>query len=184
MHVFAATSLLYNQVLISYTSLFTAGYFLFPPKIDEIFVCHSPVPLDPSIISKIESAAKKQGVDLGDWKPDKLSCLGTRVPFKTMLEEIKDWLLANPEEFVILFLDTKPLTVVTKGQSDAASKVMRDVFGDMIWAKADGNILNKTIEELLSAGKRLFFEDHDECVRLHVGRTLTQMSFLMCNIGD
>ena len=163
---------------MSYTSLLTAGYFLFPPKIDEIFVCHSPVPLDPSVIFKIESAAKKQGVDLGDWKPDKLSCLGTRVPFKTMLEEVKDWLLANPDEFVILYLDTKPLTVVTKGQSNAASKVMRDVFGDMIWAKSDGNILNKTIEELISAGKRLFFEDHDECVTLHVRwmiRMLTHM---------
>ena len=132
------------------------------PKINEIFVCHSPVPLDPSVILRIEKAAKRKGVNLGNWKPNRLSCLGTRVPFQTMLEEIKAWLIANPDEFVILYLDTKPLTVVTKGQANAASKVMRDVFGDMIWAKSDGNVLNKTIEELLSAGKRLFFEDHDE----------------------
>jgi hypothetical protein len=140
----------------------TAGYFLVPPHPTEIFVCHSPVPLDPGLAEKVNKAAKKKGVKLGNWKPEKLSCLGTHVPFQTMLQEVKTWLDANPEEFVILYLDTKPATVDTKRQSNAASKVMRDVFGDTIWAKSDGTILDKTINELLAKGKRLFFEDHDD----------------------
>ena len=111
----------------------TSGYFEVPPKINDIFVWHSPVPLDPSLVEKVKRAARKQKVDLGDWKPGKLSCLGTHVVFETMLAEVKTWLDRNPTEFVILYLDTKPGTVLTKAQSTAASAMMRDVFGDTIW---------------------------------------------------
>ena len=32
----------------------------------------------------------------------------------------------------------------------------------MIWAKSDGTILDKTINELLAKGKQLIFEDHND----------------------
>ena len=98
--------------------------------------------------------------------------------------DVQDWLDAHPKEFVILYLDTKPLTVNTKKQSDAASKVMRDVFGDMIWAKADGSVLDKTINELLAKGKRLFFEDHDNGYNLADDVIVADSASLMAAVSS
>eukprot|EP00929_Paragymnodinium_shiwhaense_P024276 TRINITY_DN14993_c0_g1_i3.p1 TRINITY_DN14993_c0_g1~~TRINITY_DN14993_c0_g1_i3.p1 ORF type:complete len:227 (+),score=29.27 TRINITY_DN14993_c0_g1_i3:67-747(+) len=47
----------------------TAAYFEFPPKLNDVFVCHSPVPLDPMTVLKVEAAALRHKVKLGDWKP-------------------------------------------------------------------------------------------------------------------
>ena len=64
----------------------TSGYFepveKHPewPHLDDIFVCHSPVPLDPETILKVEAAARKRHIDLG-WDARNLSCAGTNVPY-------------------------------------------------------------------------------------------------------
>ena len=42
--------------------------------------------------------------------------MGTNVPYKSQLSEIKDWMDANPEEIVILYLDAKPESVSLESQ--------------------------------------------------------------------
>lgn len=142
----------------------TAAYFELPPKLDDVYVCHSPVPLDPAILARVEAAALEQHVKLGKWEPSKLSCLGTRVPLKTMLLEVHTWLDAHPNEFVVLYLDTKPLTMTGRSQANAMSAVLRDVFGTSMFAVgSDGGpsaLLNETIRSLIAKGKRLYIEDH------------------------
>jgi hypothetical protein len=144
----------------------TAGYFRLPPRLDTFFVCHSPVPLDPATILRVEAAARRENVSLGEWKADKLSCLGTTVPLQTMLLEVRAWLHANPNDFIVLYLDTKPLTMVSRSQSDAMSKLLRSVFGDSLWAVGtDGGadlLLNQSVRSLVGRGKRLYVEDHED----------------------
>ena len=84
--------------------------------LDETFVCHSPVPLAPGKVLEIEAKALAKGIKLG-WKPEKLSCLGTSIKFKTMLSEIQEWLLENPREIVVLYLDVKPGCVALPAQA-------------------------------------------------------------------
>ena len=42
-------------------------------------------PLDPILVVELTAAAKRQGVDLGDFEASKLSCLGTSVKLRDML---------------------------------------------------------------------------------------------------
>jgi len=58
-------------------------------------VCHSPVPLDPETILKVDAAARKRHIDLG-WDARNLSCAGTNVPYRAMLDEVAAW-MARPE---------------------------------------------------------------------------------------
>lgn len=100
----------------------TSGYFeIFDPKlprVNQIFVCHSPFPLDPELVLEIEAKAAEEHIDL-KWDPKNLSCEHTNVPFRIMLLEIKGWLNDNPNEIVVLYLDTKPLTVDLPSQAAA-----------------------------------------------------------------
>lgn len=143
----------------------TAGYFQLPPRPNDFFVCHSPVPLSPQQVAAVEVAAKVEGVDLGKWSAARLSCLETRVPLRTAFLEVKTWLDEHPEEFVGLFLDTKPLTMVDRGQANAMSALVRDVFNESVWSARDGDrdtLLNRTHAELIASGKRLYIEDHED----------------------
>ena len=144
----------------------TAGYFRLPIlKLEDFFVCHSPVPLDPKSVAKLELAALEQHVKLGWWDPLKLSCLGTNMPLRSALVEVRTWLEANPREFVVLYLDTKPLTMTGKAQADAMSALIREVFNATVWSAADGDrdvLLNQTLSSLVARGKRLYFEDHED----------------------
>ena len=144
----------------------TAGYFELPwPKPNDFFVCHSPLPLSPQQVAAVEAAALRQGVHLGKWNPAKLSCLETRVPLRTAFLEVKTWLDAHPEEVVVLFLDTKPLTMVERAQANAMSALIRDVFNESVWSARDGDrdtLLNTTHAELIARGKRLYIEDHED----------------------
>ena len=142
-----------------------SGYFNVPFKgpaeLDKIYVCHSPIPLDPVLIVQADSAAKEKGIDLG-WNASKLSCIGTNVPYKSMLLEIKGWMDANPEEIVILYLDAKPESVSLKSQCKSAYDDMEAVFGNMIWAVEEGDPRGYSREQMLRMGKRVIFEDHDD----------------------
>lgn len=79
-----------------------------------------------------------------------------------MLLEIKGWMDANPEEVVILYLDAKPESVSLKSQCKAAFDDMQAVFGDMIWGVSDGDPRRYSRAQMLSMGKRVIFEDHDD----------------------
>ena len=100
----------------------TAGYFdIFDPalpEVDKTFVCHSPFPLEPQLVAEIDLKAKEKGIKLG-WDPKNLSCEHTNVPLATMLKEIKGWMDANPDEIVMLYYDTKPLTAELPAQVSA-----------------------------------------------------------------
>ena len=50
------------------------------------------MPLDPTLLARVEAAAKRAHVSLGAWEPRRLSCLGTAVPLRAMLEEVHAWL--------------------------------------------------------------------------------------------
>eukprot|EP00658_Telonema_sp_P-2_P015771 TRINITY_DN1608_c0_g4_i7.p1 TRINITY_DN1608_c0_g4~~TRINITY_DN1608_c0_g4_i7.p1 ORF type:complete len:506 (+),score=98.03 TRINITY_DN1608_c0_g4_i7:125-1642(+) len=126
---------------------------------DKIFVCHSPVGLAPGLVLKVEAAALEKGIKLG-WDTSKLSCLGTNVPYKDMLLEIKGWMDENPEEIVILYLDAKPGCVLFPSQTSAAYADMVQVFGTTIWGVADGDPLAASRREFLRRGKRVVFENH------------------------
>mmetsp|Transcript_5083 Transcript_5083/g.15485 ORF Transcript_5083/g.15485 Transcript_5083/m.15485 type:complete len:462 (+) Transcript_5083:1-1386(+) len=143
----------------------TSGYFeIFDPtlpRVNQIFVCHSPFPLSPQLVAEVDIKAAEQHISLG-WDPKNLSCEHTNVPLRVMLESIKGWLDANPDEIVMLYFDTKPLTVELPSQAKAMYDVMRGVFGDTIWTVGDGNPLNHSRAELLARGKRVICEDHDD----------------------
>lgn len=147
----------------------TSGYFkAFEPrlpKVDEIFVCHSPFPLDPQLVNEVRRAAKAKGVSLDGFEAKNLSCEGTHVPLAAMLREIKAWMdrPENADEVVMVYYDTKPLTVDLPSQATAIYSSMIDVFGEEhIWKVADGDPLAKSADELVKAGKRIIFEDHDK----------------------
>jgi hypothetical protein len=80
--------------------------------------------------------------------------------FVSHAQEVKHFLDANPEEIVILYLDTKfpptPLQAA-KGNSD-----MLAVFGDAIFLPGEGDPRNFTIRQLLNMGKRVIVEDHED----------------------
>ena len=178
----------------------TAGYFRFPPTLHDFFVCHSPVPLDEGQILKVELAARRQHIALGDWRPERLSCLGTTLPLKTVLLEVRAWLDAHAREFVVLYLDTKPLTMTGEAQANAMSALLRGVFNESMWTWRDGPpevLLNQTVSSLIERGKRLYIEDHADAYRKATDRIVytpavwshqfgpTALSaFPECAIGD
>ena len=63
-------------------------------RLDEIHVCHSPVPLDVALVAEVDVALDRAGVVDG-WHAENLSCEATNVPFRTMLLEVKGWLDAH-----------------------------------------------------------------------------------------
>ena len=134
---------------------------LHPLRID---VCHSPVPLSPSLpFLELPRAAKRAGVDLGaDYSPMRFSCVGTSTPLLQMLMEVRSWLDAHPSDFLVLYLDTKPLTVAIKAQADAVSTLLRTAFGDAVYPASNGEagLLNSSVRELVRRGYRLYVEDH------------------------
>ena len=255
-HTFSLTDQL-NMGLRHLEIDITAGYFQFPPRFDDIYVCHSPVPLDPSQLAEIELAARQQArsshipnmatsslptchlhahlcqehpflhvistrtsassptvhpplpglhtrlshphprpyshphlhraaqsIDLGDFDAKKLCCIGTHVKLTTMLGEVKAWLDAHPDEFVILYLDTKPLTLQTESQANAVSSDIRAVFGDSVWAASEGNVLNQSIASLLARGKRLYFEDHEDMYNKATDRIVYTPALWTQQFGD
>lgn len=133
----------------------------FEEHYDEIFVCHSPFPLDPTLIVEVDETASAKGIVLG-WEAKNLSCEGTKRSFRDGLEEIKKWLDENVDEIVVLYLDVKPLCIALPSQTSAAYKIMVDVFGDTIWSRKDGDPLVASRNEFLRRGKRVLFEDHDD----------------------
>lgn len=124
-------------------------------------MCHSPFPLSPQLVAEVDLAAAAKHINL-HWDPKNLSCEHTNVPLRLMLEEIQRWLLDNPTEIVMLYFDTKPLTVELPSQAAAMYDVMRGVFGDTLWTPGDGNPLLQSRAELLAQGKRVICEDHDD----------------------
>jgi hypothetical protein len=67
---------------------------------------------------------------------------------------------ANPEEIVILYLDTKfppSPSQAAKGNDD-----MLSVFGSMIYLPGEGDPRVLTPRQLLSRGKRVIIEDHED----------------------
>ena len=139
-----------------------SGYFKGLSHREEIYVCHSPGPLDPGLVAQVDLAAKKQHIAGFNWAPKNLSCMGTNVPFAEMLSDVKGWLDApgNEDEVVVLYLDVKPGCVVLPAQTSAAFAVMRGVFGDSIWGVADGDPRAHSRAQMLARGKRVVFEDH------------------------
>lgn len=100
------------------------------PENHDIITCHSPVPLQPQLVAQVEEEAKRRNITLG-WDVDKLSCLKTSRTFNDTLYEVKQFLDANPQEIVILYLDTKFFPSpenAAQGYYDA-----RGVFGDAIY---------------------------------------------------
>lgn len=145
----------------------TSGYFLAlepgAPHIDEMFVCHSPFPLDPRLVAEVELEARRRGISLG-WAAKNLSCLGTRLRFEDMLLRIKGWmdLPGNEEEVVVVFLDTKPFTASLPSQVSSAYATIRSVFGaEGMFKPKDGNPLETKMVEFVRMGKRVIFEDHE-----------------------
>ena len=70
------------------------------------------------------------------------------------MRQVRVWLERNADEFVILYLDTKPLTMGRKDQADAMSALLREVFGQSVWAAAEGTPLNRTIRSYISSFDR------------------------------
>ena len=134
-------------------------------RLDEIHVCHSPVPLDVALVAEVDVALDRAGVVDG-WHAENLSCEATNVPFRTMLLEVKGWLDAHPEEVVVLYLDVKPLCVELPSQTSSAYADMAAVFGlDRILHVKDagaGGPLSWSRAALLAKGIQVVFEDHDK----------------------
>ena len=143
-----------------------SGYFNVPffpgaGELDKLYVCHSPIPLDPALIVDADAAARRQNITLG-WNTSKLSCIGTNVPFQVHLREIRTWMDAHPEEVVMLYIDAKPESVSLPAQVASAYDDMQAVFGELIWSVADGDPRLYSRAQMLAKGKRVIFEDHDD----------------------
>jgi hypothetical protein len=127
--------------------------------VDDVVVCHSPVPLFP--VRKVTEEAEAAGLDLV-WDPKNMSCLGTKRMFKDVLSEVRDWMVQeeNKDEIVMLFFDTKfylSNSSVTKANND-----IRSVFGPMLWPVTLGTPLNHSAAELLAQNKRIIIENNRE----------------------
>eukprot|EP01032_Pedospumella_encystans_P027447 gene27447-31023_t len=127
--------------------------------VDDLVVCHSPVPLFP--VGEVTRQAEAAGLDL-QWDPKNMSCLGTKRMFPDVLTEVKDWMMLeeNKEQVVGLFFDTKFFMSnmsVTKANND-----IRKVFGNMLWPVTEGTPLTHKVDELLSSNKRIFIEANRE----------------------
>ena len=70
-----------------------------------IVICHTPV-VDPIIPATIESWADERNITL-NYDPLHLACQKQHIPLEDSLNDIKQWLDANPNEFVIIYYDTK-----------------------------------------------------------------------------
>lgn len=123
------------------------------PADNAITVCHSPVPLWP--VGSINRKAEEAGLDL-QWDPKDMCCINNRRAFTDVLQEIKDWLDAHEGEFLVLYIDTKP-PLQPNHVSMAQDDIIK-VFGDSVHRYSEGSPMNKTVNELLAAGKRVIFE--------------------------
>eukprot|EP01116_Phalansterium_solitarium_P013328 TRINITY_DN306_c0_g1_i2.p1 TRINITY_DN306_c0_g1~~TRINITY_DN306_c0_g1_i2.p1 ORF type:complete len:446 (+),score=145.15 TRINITY_DN306_c0_g1_i2:527-1864(+) len=123
----------------------------------DVVVCHSPVPLYP--VWDIEEAARRKNVSLG-WDVLKLSCIKTFRYFPEILQEVKDWMDQNPDELVMLYLDTK--WPPTPSQAAKAGSDILSVFGSQVFTPGEGDPRNFTLRQLLSMGKRVIVEDHQD----------------------
>ena len=134
-------------------------------RLNEIHVCHSPVPLDVALVAEVDVALDRAGIVDG-WHAEQLSCLGTNIPFRDMLLEVRGWLDANPSEVAVLYLDVKPECVSLPSQASSAYADMVAALGaDRILRVKDagaGGPLSFSRDELLQKGIRVVFEDHDD----------------------
>jgi len=91
-----------------------------------------------------------------------MSCIGTKRRFTDVLTEVKNFLLepTNLNEIMVLYLDTK--FRLSPDQVTDANAVITEVFGSMLWSYQDGNPLNHTIKEMLTAGKRVMIENQKD----------------------
>lgn len=103
----------------------------------------------PSPLQVLETAARRN-ITL-DFDLDKLSCVKTSRTFNATLQEVKDWMDRNPQEVVILYLDTKfdPLPPA----AEQGNRDILGVFGDMVYKVSQGSPLNRTVKSLIEAGK-------------------------------
>lgn len=123
---------------------------------DDIIVCHSPIPGYP--VWEVEEAAKKRNLTL-NWDVRKLSCLDQYRNFSDILQEVKTWMDANPDQFVVLYLDTK--FPPTPHQAARGNQDMLNVFGSQIFLPSEGDPRLLTVRQLMDMGKRVIFEDHE-----------------------
>lgn len=129
------------------------------PLLDDVVVCHSPVPLFP--VREVTRQAEAAGLDLV-WDPKNMSCLGTKRMFTDVLTEVKDWMMLdeNKEQIVMLFFDTK--FYLSNSSVTKANNEILGVFGDMVWGYTEGTPLTHKVDELLSLNKRIIIENNRE----------------------
>jgi hypothetical protein len=122
----------------------------------DVIVCHSPVPLYP--VGNVTRAAEAAGLTL-DWDPKKMSCLGTKRSFSDVLREIQTWMshAANLNEIVVVYFDTK--FRLSPDQVTQANNEINLIFGKTVWKASDGSPLQTRVSDMLSAGKRIVFEN-------------------------
>jgi len=127
--------------------------------VDDLVVCHSPVPLYP--VGKINRQAEAAGLDL-EWDPKNMSCLGTKRGFTDVLTEVRDWMTKeeNLEEIVVLYFDTK--FFISPPNVAKANAEILNVFGKMLWGYTEGNPLEQSVSGLISANKRIMIEANRE----------------------
>lgn len=94
------------------------------PADNAITVCHSPVPLWP--VGQINRKAEEAGLDL-QWDPKDMCCVNNRRAFADVLQDIKDWMDKHDDEFVVLYIDTKP--PLQPSHVDMAQNDIAQVFG-------------------------------------------------------
>ena len=76
------------------------------------------------------------------------------------LQEVKAWMDANTDQFVVLYLDTK--FPPTPHQAARGNADMLSVFGSQIFTPSEGDPRLLTVRQLLNLGKRVIFEDHEK----------------------
>lgn len=123
--------------------------------VDNLVVCHSPIPLFP--VGEVTREAEAAGLDLV-WDPKNMSCLGTKLMFSDVLTEVRDWMMEedNKDEIITLFFDTK--FYMSNSSVTKANNEIHSVFDPMLWGVTEGTPLTHTVDELLSANKRIFIE--------------------------
>jgi hypothetical protein len=130
------------------------------PVEKDVIVCHSPIPLFP--VGNVSRTAEARNISL-EWKPDKMSCIGTKRRFLAVLKEVRDWMMKpeNLNEIVGLYIDTK--FYLSPDQVTQANSQIETMFGSMLWKPSDGNPLQTRVKDMLAMGKRIFIENQKEC---------------------
>ena len=140
----------------------------------EVVVCHSPVP-DPAAVLDLQTAASAAGLGALRYNPFAELCSNLTVAWA--LGTVADWLAANPDDVVEVYLDNR----VAPWNADIITVAARKAFGTAILTPADlagryGGAWPSR-DRMLADGKRVIIESGSYLGTNYSNTSLVEVAF-------